>query len=239
MNEVVSNEYSQTHQALDIVSADHTPTDIIALDSGIVESVVKNIPSTDHETKGLATYGNYVKIKQNNGKSALYAHMKYGSVNVNIGDYVEKGAIIGTMGNTGNAYGNHLHLEVKNQNNINENPIISLNEKTTEIEEIKQDVEIPEENITTSQPQTIETEKSIENINTQIKEDIHVEDNEYLSSNYTGTSIVDGLKSINIDSSYDYRQMLAEKNDITNYHGSYEQNIKLLNLLKEGKLKKA
>ena len=128
MDEVISNEYDANHQALDIVSNNHIPSEVVALESGIVENVVKNKETTDHNSKGLDTYGNYVKIKQNNGKSALYAHMQYGSVNVNKGDYVEKGAIIGTMGETGNAYGKHLHLEIKNENNINENPIISLNE---------------------------------------------------------------------------------------------------------------
>ena len=58
-----------------------------------------------------------------------------------------------------------------------------------------------------------------------------------LFSNYNGGSIVDGLKSINVNSSYDYRKVLAEKNGIENYSGSYEQNVYLLKLLKTGELK--
>ena len=55
---------------------------------------------------------------------------------------------------------------------------------------------------------------------------------------YTGNSlsIVDALKSINVDSSYAYRTKIAIKNGIKNYIGSSVQNITLLNLLKEGKL---
>ena len=55
---------------------------------------------------------------------------------------------------------------------------------------------------------------------------------------YSGTSlsIVDALKSINIDSSYAYRSKIATKNGIKNYTGTSVQNITLLNLLKEGKL---
>lgn len=211
MNEIVSNDYSETHQAIDIIPETHEKSDIIALESGIVENVVKNVETTDHNTQGLDTYGNYVKIKQNDGKSALYAHMEYGSVNVNKGDYIEKGAIIGTMGDTGNAYGKHLHLEIKNQNNINENPIETLTKPS----------------VAQSKPETIE------NI-TPKQSNI-----EYLQANYQGESIVDALKSINVDSSYDYREILATENSITDYHGSYEQNIALLNLIKEGKLKKA
>ena len=51
-------------------------------------------------------------------------------------------------------------------------------------------------------------------------------------------SIIDALKSINVDSSYDNRKNIAIVNEINNYRGSYEQNIKLLKLLKQGKLKK-
>lgn len=231
MDEVISNEYDINHQALDIVSQNNTPSEVIALESGIVENVVKNVTSTNHNSKGLDTYGNYVKIKQNNGKSALYAHMKYGSVNVNLGDYVEKGAIIGTMGETGNAYGKHLHLEIKNENNTNENPILSLNEPK-ESQTPKNNQVKPE----TSTSLSMEVNTS----NNQIKQSIpQITEDSNLSSHYNGGSIVDGLKSINVDSSYNYRCILAKENGIDNYHGTYEQNVFLLKLLKEGKLKKA
>ena len=61
---------------------------------------------------------------------------------------------------------------------------------------------------------------------------------EYYSSNYKGLSFVDGLKSIGVDSSFENRKRIAYNNGITNYTGSAIQNIKLLNLLKQGKLKK-
>lgn len=241
MDEVISNDYSVNHQALDIVSDNHVPSEIIALDSGIVETVVKNKVDTDHNSKGLNTYGNYVKIKQNNGKSALYAHMKHGSINVNVGDYIEKGAIIGTMGETGNAYGKHLHLEVKNENNINENPIISLNEPKQEINETPINQEIKQEN--TIQPITNNMKQSEnptqKNNNLKQSQNKIQEDQEYFFSSYSGGSIVDALKSISVDSSYNYRSKLAQENNIENYHGTYQQNIYLLNLLKTGKLKKA
>lgn len=67
-----------------------------------------------------------------------------------------------------------------------------------------------------------------------------VNNSNYLQNkNYMGTSLVDSLKEINIDSSFEYRQKLASVNGIINYKGTSEQNLKLLNLLKEGKLIKA
>ena len=49
---------------------------------------------------------------------------------------------------------------------------------------------------------------------------------------YNGNSIVDYLKSINVDSSFENRKKLAEKNGIGNYTGSAEQNTLLLNTLR-------
>lgn len=64
--------------------------------------------------------------------------------------------------------------------------------------------------------------------------------NSYLSNpNYKGTSLVDALNQISVDSSFSYRNKLATKNNISNYTGTTSQNSKLLSLLKEGKLIKA
>ena len=49
-------------------------------------------------------------------------------------------------------------------------------------------------------------------------------------------SIVEALKSINVDSSFKNRKKIAAKNGMAYYYGSFDQNIQLLNLLKKGKL---
>lgn len=53
------------------------------------------------------------------------------------------------------------------------------------------------------------------------------------------TSIVNALKSINVNSSYSHRAKIAKANGIKGYLGLPNQNIKMLNLLKQGKLIKA
>lgn len=57
---------------------------------------------------------------------------------------------------------------------------------------------------------------------------------------YTGSSvsIVDALKAVGVDSSKSNRTKIAKANGITNYTGTASQNTQLLNLLKQGKLKK-
>lgn len=52
----------------------------------------------------------------------------------------------------------------------------------------------------------------------------------------TSTSIVDALKATGEDSSMSNRKKIAEANGISNYTGTYSQNVSLLNKLKAGEL---
>jgi murein DD-endopeptidase MepM/ murein hydrolase activator NlpD len=56
-------------------------------------------------------YGNVVEIKHRDGKSTLYAHMH--SIAVRVGQAVEQGYKIGTVGSTGWSTGPHLHFEFR------------------------------------------------------------------------------------------------------------------------------
>lgn len=58
----------------------------------------------------------------------------------------------------------------------------------------------------------------------------------YKKCNYNGVSIVDALKSINVDSSFYNRKKIAHANGINTYSGTASQNLELLRKLKEGKL---
>lgn len=57
---------------------------------------------------------------------------------------------------------------------------------------------------------------------------------------YTGetVSIVIALKAVGASNSYGYREKIAVANGIGNYTGAAKQNTQMLNLLKEGKLRK-
>ncbi len=55
-------------------------------------------------------FGNYVVIKHSNGTRTLYAHMS--KLGTSYGTKVEKGEVIGYVGNTGRSRGDHLHFEV-------------------------------------------------------------------------------------------------------------------------------
>lgn len=56
-------------------------------------------------------YGNVIHIKHSNERSTVYAHLS--RIDVAVGQRVDQGVTIGTVGMTGWATGPHLHFEVK------------------------------------------------------------------------------------------------------------------------------
>lgn len=105
----ITNGYSASHNAVDVVKAPSQLDEIIAHSAGKVifcQTGYKNAKGS----KGNASYGNCVKIDHGNGYATLYAHLN--KVYVANGQSVEQGQAIGYMGDSGNAYGAHLHFEV-------------------------------------------------------------------------------------------------------------------------------
>lgn len=61
---------------------------------------------------------------------------------------------------------------------------------------------------------------------------------QYLSNpTYKGDSFVDALTQIGVDASFSSRREIAKMNGMADYTGSAKQNLELLRLLKEGRLK--
>lgn len=61
-------------------------------------------------------YGRWVVIDHGDGESSLYAHL--GSVTVALGQRVDQGTMIGTVGDSGNTRGAHLHFEQKSGRSV-------------------------------------------------------------------------------------------------------------------------
>lgn len=116
---IITQNYSEKHKAVDIVAENHETDYIIAHSDGVVTFCQKG-QENNTTLKGNASYGNCVKINHGNGYTTLYAHLK--EVNVSLNEKVSKGQILGYMGNTGRAFGIHLHFEVR-LNNVRINPI--------------------------------------------------------------------------------------------------------------------
>ena len=85
------------HFALDLATDGGTP--VLAAAAGVV---VRAAPHPD--------YGRMVVLDHGDGLYTLYAHLR--AVAVALGQRVGTGAVLGAVGHTGNASGDHLHWEV-------------------------------------------------------------------------------------------------------------------------------
>lgn len=118
-NQITQKYKEGVHNGIDLVKKTASLSDIIAHSDGEVVAIRNDYKTQD---KNGNSYGNYVKIRHNDGRYTLYAHLKYESVCVSVGDKVTTGQKIGYMGATGHATGGHLHFEVRNANNVRIDP---------------------------------------------------------------------------------------------------------------------
>lgn len=95
----ISRGFRGRHKGLDISARKNTP--IYAAESGWVT----------YRGRGFRGYGNLVIIEHSKSWASFYAHLN--AFNVGEGKWVNKGEIIGYVGRTGRATGNHLHFEIR------------------------------------------------------------------------------------------------------------------------------
>lgn len=106
---ITVNGVTQTkaHTGIDLVCISKASPKVCSALAGKV--IVANAGSTG--------YGNYVVLQHtaDDGTTfyTLYGHMIQDSIQVSVGEDVEQGRVLGTMGSTGNSTGNHLHFEVR------------------------------------------------------------------------------------------------------------------------------
>lgn len=96
----ITQGYFFYHKAIDIASGSGGP--ILAADSGTV------VVAGWADNSG---YGNRVMIDHSNGDITLYGHMSV--VQVQVGQTVNRGDLLGQMGSTGRSTGTHLHFEIR------------------------------------------------------------------------------------------------------------------------------
>jgi len=102
------------HDGIDIPAPKGTP--IVAVDSGMVI----------YSDNGIRGYGNMIVLAHGDDVFTVYAHNKKNQVDK--GDRVKKGEIIGLVGNTGRSTGPHLHFEIRVKNKVR-NPAQYLSKK--------------------------------------------------------------------------------------------------------------
>lgn len=120
------------HEGIDLVGENHSLDYIIAHSAGTIVNI-----RTDYQTNDKigSSYGNFVKIQHENGYYTLYAHLKYNSIPVKIGDKIKQGNVIGYMGNTGHSLGAHLHFEVRNKDDVKIDPTVFITSNLDKLNE--------------------------------------------------------------------------------------------------------
>lgn len=124
-NHKITQHYgNEGHNGVDVVPVSGVADTVIAHSEGEVVTVQTG-QVNDTSATGAASWGNYVKILHPNGMYTLYAHLA--DVDVHEGDHVYRGQPLGLMGDTGRAFGAHLHFEVYEAETSRINPEPYLN----------------------------------------------------------------------------------------------------------------
>lgn len=114
--------------------------DVLAVADGTVIAVEQEIPETEmplagesrgafarrvlgamweRDPTGRVAGGNYVVIAHPGGEYSVYAHLRYGSVRVAVGQHVGQGEVIGQVGISGDGFEPHLHFAVTDTPDVN------------------------------------------------------------------------------------------------------------------------
>lgn len=106
---------SYSHTGVDVLSNTGN-RNVRAVAKGRVLEVQNRMEDSFIVNQKSPTYlwaGNYVVIEHRNGYISRYNHLKYNSINVQVGDIIEEGHEFAQEGESGYATGVHLDFEVK------------------------------------------------------------------------------------------------------------------------------
>ena len=104
--EIHGNYTCGFHTGIDFPASQMSSLQLYACCTG---TIVKNVIGVSGKRPAL---GNETDILRDDGYCFRYCHMQNGSNNhLSVGQRVDTNTYIGLVGNTGNSYGAHLHLE--------------------------------------------------------------------------------------------------------------------------------
>lgn len=112
----LENGDSRPHNGIDVVGIGSTQ-----VLSPVRGEVVRSRIVTD-KSQLVWEFGNYVAIRSSDGYTHYFCHLA--ERDVNVGDIVGVGAVIGIMGNTGYSKGVHVHYGIKDTKQIWIDPML-------------------------------------------------------------------------------------------------------------------
>lgn len=108
-NYYISSNFGHRIDPIDHEKRMHRGTDFVG--SALNEDIIAPSPGKVIFTGKFYDYGNLVILDHGFDIKTRYAHLD--KIKVKKGDFIEKGQIIGTQGNTGRSSGHHLHYEIR------------------------------------------------------------------------------------------------------------------------------
>ena len=105
------------HNGVDLLAPTGTP--VLAAASGTVVGAAPN-----------AGYGNWIRIDHAQNVATVYGHLSAFAPGIGPGTKVERGQVIGFVGNTGRSTGAHLHFEVISQGQATDPMTFSRTKRT-------------------------------------------------------------------------------------------------------------
>ena len=106
----ITQGYSSNHRGVDLGwRTDESQNQVHPNCAGTVYATLDGVAPGSEYGGG---WGNYVLIRHDNGMFSRYAHLQSG-LPVHEGQRVDENNIIGVIGESGRAYGRHLHFEVQ------------------------------------------------------------------------------------------------------------------------------
>ena len=107
---MISTHYTrESLHAVDIAMREDTP--VLAARGGTV-AATESRHGSNRDDDPLTDYGNFVRVRHEDGTIATYAHLRHAGVAVQAGEQVRTGQLLGYSGTTGFSSGPHLHFGV-------------------------------------------------------------------------------------------------------------------------------
>ena len=110
LNGTITSEFGDREAIIDGMTTDHKGIDIAANLGTNIKAVMAGTVKVAEENK---EYGKFIKIA-NGDIITVYAHCQ--KLKVKVGDKINIGQTIATVGSTGTSTGPHLHLEIRYKN---------------------------------------------------------------------------------------------------------------------------
>ncbi len=113
---VITDEEEKTYMELGAKCADfycyNKP--LVAPLDGYVYDIINNVEENEIGKVNIAdNWGNTIILNHNNGLFSQISHIKKDSFKVKVGDYIPKGALLATCGNSGRSPEPHIHFQLQ------------------------------------------------------------------------------------------------------------------------------